>query len=99
MNGFLRDCLTLTPTHAREKKTGRDWRTRQDRILRQVEDFQLQMDAMVDAYMQWSARQGREAFSRWEMPSASCESESQSEARITVIDVFGMSPLLLSLRP
>ena len=86
-------------THAREKKTARDWRTRQDRILRQVEDFQLQMDAMVDAYMQWSARQGQKAFPRWEMPFASSEPESQSEAHIRVIDLFGMSPLLVSLRP
>ena len=82
------DRSMLMPTHTREKTTARDWRTRQDRILHQVADFELQMDTMVDAYMQWSC-QGPQAFSHWQMPTAPCQTDSQSIASMTVIDIFG----------
>ena len=84
---YSRPPLTDLYLH-RSKKRSIDWRTRQDRILRQTELFQPQMDAITDAYMTWSASVRQKGFENWAMPPASSESACP-RFPIKVIDIFG----------
>ncbi|KAK7046968.1 hypothetical protein R3P38DRAFT_2507024 [Favolaschia claudopus] len=74
----------------------RDPRTRKDRTQRQVNAFDVQLDAMTDAYLEWSLANPGPGFAS--SSSTEVDSAEWEEARrVMVVDMFSASHQMLPL--
>ncbi|KAG6887198.1 hypothetical protein C0992_000143 [Termitomyces sp. T32_za158] len=79
-----------------ERFKRKDQRTRRDRIQNRIEAFQLQIDDIVNAYMNWAALMGNNAFEAKPTPS---QGLIETSLKLHVMDVFQSFPFTLGLTP
>ena len=70
----------------------RDYRTRRDRTERRVQAFNVQLPALVEAYMEWMLQLGEDGYSgEYVLPP---NEEASTTTNIREVDVFRMSHYL-----